>query len=183
MRLNAALGKSTLESKGDDALERRCKPFPKWPDFCMTRNSSAERTGTIVLIGCPDFYAGGARLGPGARGTPPSASTFSFARAASTTSGVISETAWNKDVGADARGTARTMRRCDTRRRSPAGNGFTPNAAESVYLTAAHGSAALARVPPPVMHSAYSPKRTATSESREMTEFRRTMTVPAGSCT
>ena len=55
MRLNAALGKSTLESKGDDALERRCKPFPMGPDFCMTGNSSAERAGAIVLVGCLGF--------------------------------------------------------------------------------------------------------------------------------
>jgi hypothetical protein len=50
-----ALGKSTLESKGDGDSERRCKPFPMGPDFCMTGNSSAERAGAIVLVGCVGF--------------------------------------------------------------------------------------------------------------------------------
>jgi hypothetical protein len=50
-----ALGKSTLESKGDGDSERRCKSFPMRPDFCMTLRSSAERTGAIVLVGCVVF--------------------------------------------------------------------------------------------------------------------------------
>ena len=129
------------------------------------------------------FYAaGGARLGPGARGAPPSAKAFSRASGASTTSGVINETAWNKDVGADARGTARTTRRCDTHRSCAAVSGLVMNETASACLTSARCSAARARVPP-VMHSAYSPKRTATSESRTEAEFRRDIRVPAGSCT
>ncbi len=129
------------------------------------------------------FYAvGGARLGPGARGAPPRASTFSATRIVSAKSGGTTQAVLNRDVGADARGSARMMRWCETCRRCADANGFAPNTTGSACVTTTPRSTSLARAPF-VMHSAYSPKTTATSESRKEAELRRAMRVPAGSYT
>jgi hypothetical protein len=125
---------------------------------------------------------GGARLGPGARGAPPRASTFSGTSSVSAKSGGTIQAALSRDVGADTRcGSARTVRWCESCRRCAAANGFVSNATGSVCLTT-HRSTSLARAPP-VMDRAYSPKRTATRESRKEAEGRRTMRVPASSYT
>jgi hypothetical protein len=129
------------------------------------------------------FYAvGGARLGPGARGAPPRASTFSRTSIVSAKSGGTTQVVLNREGGADARGSARTMRWCDTCRRCAVANGFAVNATGSGCLTATYRSTTHAWAPL-VMHRAYSPKRTAASESRKGVELRRAMNVPAGSCT
>jgi hypothetical protein len=148
-----------------------------------TRRSSTGRSGAIVLVGCFGFYAvGGARLGPGARAAPPRASTFSRTSSASAKSGGTTHAALSRDGGAEARGSARTARWCDTCRRCAAARGFALNAIGSACRTTTHRPTSLARAPL-VMHRADSPKRTATSESRKEAELRRAMRVPADACT
>jgi hypothetical protein len=158
-------------------------PFPDAAGYLNRRRSSTERSDAIVLVGCFGAYAvGGARLGPGARGAPPRASTFSGTSSVSAKSGGTIQAALSRDVGADTRcGSARTVRWCESCRRCAAANGFVSNATGSVCLTT-HRSTSLARAPP-VMDRAYSPKRTATRESRKEAEGRRTMRVPASSYT
>jgi hypothetical protein len=173
-----------LESKGGWRLGKAVQAIPGAAGTLHQTKlfSRAYRCHPSCRLRGVFYAAGGARLGPGVRRVPPSAKAFSRVGGPSTKPGVRTETAWNKDVGADARGTARTTWRCDTHRSCPAGSGFVTNETGSACLAIAHCSAALARVPP-VMHSAYSPKRTATNESRKVAEFRRAMRVPAGSCT
>ena len=178
MRLNVGAPEKHLESKGEWQFgRRRCMPFPTRRN---TRRSSAERSGAIVLVCCFGFYAvGGARLGPGARGAPPRASTFSATRIVSAKSGGTMQAVLNRDMGADARGSARMMRWCETCRRCADANGFALNTTGSACVTTTPRSTSLARAPL-VMHSAYSPKKTATSESRNEAELRRAMRIPAG---
>jgi hypothetical protein len=172
-----------LESKGKwqfgkgGACHSRCSRI-------TNTTLSTEHSGAIVLVCCFRFFyaVGGARLGPGARGASPRASTFSATRLVAAKSGGMTQDALNRDVGADARCSARTTRWCETCRRCADADGFASNTTASACATTTARSASLARAPF-VRHSAYSPKRTATSESWKEAEFRRAMRVPAGSCT
>jgi hypothetical protein len=174
-----------LKGKGRMAVqERRCTaPTNTHESSCVERCGLNHRPNAIDLVGSFVFYvAGGARLGPGARGALPSASTFSRASRLSEKSGVTMQAVLNSDAGADERGSARSRGRCDTCRRWPGVTALVPDPSGSICRITCRTTTARACVPLG-MHSAQTPQRTARSESRNAAEFRRTMGVPAGSCT
>lgn len=181
-------GKTPERERANGRSGRRCTPFRIRTNLRVL-NAVVETTGptpstwSFVLV----FYAaGGARLGPGARGAPPSASTFSRASRLSAKSGVTMQVFLNSEAGADERGSARTKRRCDTCRRCPDEISVVPNPSRSTCRITCRTNTprATSRACVPLgMHSAQTPQRTATSESRKAAECRRAMGVPAACCT